>query len=321
MSLCAYISNVETALCGWNGERNGMMKRMLCALLALLLGMTMVLAEDATTDDAPPVLVDRINSPDTDADFAFAEDAALFEVLCPQILNCDAILLRCGGETMLVDCATQGQAARIIDMCAQLNITHIDRVVNTHPHEDHIGGFRDLIKVIDVDELWLCFPADYNEHSEKAVGFAEKAGISVHYYADGDTLTLGGASIEVWKLDEGKLNDCSAQFFITYGERTLLMAADLESAGQKQMLALKGDALDADVLKYPHHGLEKLNAKYMEAVSPLFLFVTNNLRNTDGRKYIQRSGIANAYTVPGFVYLSTDGMTWVADRIVSVKKY
>ena len=298
-----------------------MMKRMLCALLALLMGMTMAFAEDATTDDAPPVLVDRINSPDTDADFAFAQDAALFEVLCPQILNCDAILLRCGGETMLVDCATQGQAARIIDMCAQLNITHIDRVVNTHPHEDHIGGFRDLIKVIDVDELWLCFPADYNEHSEKAVGFAEKAGISVHYYADGDTLTLGGAAIEVWKLDEGKLNDCSAQFFITYGERTLLMAADLESAGQKQLLALKGDALDADILKYPHHGLEKLNVEYMEAVSPLFLFVTNNLRNTDGRKYIQRSGIANAYTVPGFVYLSTDGMTWVADRIVSVKKY
>lgn len=298
-------------------------KRILVLLLTLLLALPVFAEEAPVQETSAPVLVDRINAPEEHADFAFAEDAALFEVLCPQILNCDAILLRCGGETMLVDCATQGQAQRIIDMCSQLGITHIDKVVNTHPHEDHIGGFRDLIKVVDVGELWICFPADYNDHITKAVGYAEKAGIPVNTYADGDTFTLGGATIEVWKLEgtKAQLNDCSAQFYITYGERTMLMTADLEKAGQKQYLELKGEALDADILKYPHHGLEKLVTEYADAVSPEFLFVTNNLRSTEGRKYIQRSGIPNAYTVPGFVYLTTDGTTWIADRIVSEKKY
>ena len=291
-----------------------MIRRMLAALLALLLmmGCGVAVAEET------PVLIDRIGDPEASPAFAFAEDAPLLEVIFPQILNCDAILLRCGGETVLVDCATQGQAKRIINMCAQLNITRID-----HPHEDHIGGLRDLIKEVEVGELWICFPADYNSHMVKAVGWAEKAGIPVKYYADGDVLTVGGATIEVWKL-EGKLselNDCSAQFYVTFGERTMLMAADLEKPGQNRYVEWKGDALDADVLKYPHHGLEKLTDDYVAAVSPLFMVVTNNQRSTEGLKYIRRSGIPCAWTVPGFVVLTTDGTTWLVERILSEVKY
>lgn len=296
-----------------------MLKRFLSMLLAAALCLTMHLAwaEDV------PVLIDRINAPDEHAGFAFAEDAPVLEVIFPQILNCDAILLRCGGETILVDCATQGQARRIINMCNQLGITRIDRVINTHPHEDHIGGFRDLIKEIEVGELWICFPADYNTHITKAVGYAEKAGIPVVYYADGDVLTLGGATIEVWKL-EGKnseLNDCSTQFLITFGKRTILMAADLEKTGQERYVEWKGAALKADVLKYPHHGLERLTDGYAAAVDPVYFVVTNNQRSTDGKKYITRSGIPCAWTVPGLVVLTTDGTTWLVERVPSDVKY
>lgn len=298
-----------------------MLKRMLSLLLSLMMVLSLVpvLAEET----AAPVLIDRINAPEEHADFAFAEDAALFEVIFPQILNCDAILLRCGGETMLVDAATQGQAKRIINMCRQLGITRIDRVINTHPHEDHIGGFRDLIKEVEVGELWVCFDEDANTHIEKAVGYAEKAGIPVKHYADGDTLTLGGATLDVWKL-EGKLselNDCSAQFYVTFGQRTLLMTADLEKTGQAKYVELKGEALRADILKYPHHGLEKLTDEYAAAVSPLFSVVTNNQRSTEGKKYIDRSDMACAWTVPGFVTLTTDGATWIVDRVPSEVKY
>lgn len=298
-----------------------MFKRFLAILLAMMMLNVPVFAEEESAQ--PPVLVDRINSPKVHADFAFAEDAELLEVIFPQILNCDAIFLRCGGETMLVDCATVGQAQRIINMCRQLNITHIDRVINTHPHEDHIGGLQNLLKEVTVDEFWICFSERYNEHMVAAVDAARRANVAVRTYQDGDVLTLGGATIEVWKLDgtSAQLNDCSAQFFITYGERTFLMAADLEVDGQEKYVQLKGDKLDADVLKYPHHGLDKLRNDYMAAVSPLFMVVTNNHRKTAGYKAIRSSKIPCAYTVPGFVCLFTDGQTWLAHRIVSEIKY
>ena len=296
------------------------MKKFLILLLALLLAMP-VLAEENTA----PVLINRVDDATVCADFAFAEDAELLEIVFPQMLDCDAILLRCGGETVMVDACKKAFSERIVNMCKQLGITRIDRVYNTHPHEDHIGGFREVIKEIEVGELWICFPEDYNNHMKTAVSAAKKAGIPVMAYADGDVFTVGGATIEVWKL-EGKsseMNDCSAQMKLTYGERTFLMAADLETNGQKKFVELKADALDADILKYPHHGIQVLEDAYREAVSPLFMVITNNHRQTAGWKWINstKNTIPYAYTVPNLVHLVTDGQTWVVDKILSEVKY
>lgn len=292
-------------------------------ILAFLLLMT--LAVPALAEETAPILIDRVNTPEQHADFVFAEDAELLEIVFPQMLDTDAVLLRCGGETILVDSCKKAFSKRIINMCKQLGITRIDRVYNTHPHEDHIGGFRDVIKEVEVGELWICFPEDYNNHMTTAVNAAKKAGIPIKTYADGDTFTLGGATIEVWKL-EGKsteMNDCSAQMKVTFGERTMLLTADLEENGQKKMVELHGDALDADVLKYPHHGIEELVPEYQAAVSPLFMVITNNHRKTAGWKWITsgKAGVPYAYTVPDLVHLTTDGQTWIAEKIPSDVKY
>ena len=296
------------------------MKKVLALLLMLMLALP-ALAEET----APPVLIDRVNSPEEYADFAFAEDAELLAVTFPQMVDCDAILLQCGGETMLVDACKQAYSERIINMCKQLGVTRIDKVVNTHPHEDHIGGFKDVIKEIEVGELWICFPETVNNHMKNAVKAAQKAGIEVKTYADGDVFTLGGATIEVWKLEgtTAEMNDCSAQMMVTFGERTFLMAADLETGGQKKLVELKGDALDADILKYPHHGIQVLTDEYREAVSPLFMVITNNHRQTAGWKWINsnKNTIPYAYTVPNLVHLTTDGTTWIAEKLPSAVKY
>lgn len=185
---------------------------------ATLLLTVLMLLGTAAGEGADKTVINRINAPDVSADFAFAEDADLLEIIFPQILDCDAAFLRCGGETMLIDCATSGQAQRILNMFKQLGITHVDKIVNTHPHADHIGGFAELIKEITVDELWLCFPAEETVHCANAIKAAERAGVAVRTFGDGDTLTLGTATMQVWMLDKPeytRLNDRSAQIMLT----------------------------------------------------------------------------------------------------------
>ena len=226
---------------------------------------------------------------------------------------------------MLIDCATSGQAQRILNMFKQLGITHVDKIVNTHPHADHIGGFAELIKEITVDELWLCFPAEETVHCANAIKAAECAGVAVRTFGDGDTLTLGTATMQVWMLDRPeytRLNDRSAQIMLTFGQRKMLFSADLEQKGQNGLIEKVGaEMLKADVLKYPHHALQALTQEYRAAVSPELAIVTCNQRETDGKKYIRRTALDTVWTVPGFVHLTTDGEMWVCDRIVSDVKY
>ena len=77
------------------------MKRLLCLLLILCMPFYAVAEENTVTR-----LIDRIADPEAEPDFAFAPDAELLEIIFPQVLNADAMLLRCGGRSILVDCAS-----------------------------------------------------------------------------------------------------------------------------------------------------------------------------------------------------------------------
>ena len=176
-----------------------------------------------------------------------------------------------------------------------------------------------------MNELWLCFPAEETVHCANAMKAAERAGVTVRMFGDGDTLTLGTATMQVWMLDKPeytRLNDRSAQIMLTFGQRKMLFSADLEQKGQNGLIEKVGaEMLKADVLKYPHHGLQALTPEYRAAVSPELAIVTCNQRETDGKKYIRRTVLDTVWTVPGFVHLMTDGEMWVCDRIVSDVKY
>jgi beta-lactamase superfamily II metal-dependent hydrolase len=91
------------------------------------------------------------------------------------------ITVRRGGETwrMLVDCGVHSQGAArplkdsvtniIDDLAADCGgRPHLDVVVATHHHRDHIRGFaRDDWAAVDVDEVWVPFVEDENDADAK----------------------------------------------------------------------------------------------------------------------------------------------------------
>lgn len=289
-----------------------MLKRIFCLLAAVCMVMGTALAEEA------PLLVDWINAPKENADFAFAPDAALLEIIFPQILDSDAALIRCGGENILLDCGSTKMSGRVINMLEQLGITRLDRVINTHPHYDHIQGIAQLAEVFEIGEFAVCFDGSITDHLPVALAVCEEKGIPVTTYADGEHLEIGGMTMDAWlKVDEGhSLNDRSAVWRIQFGNRTALFAADAMHAAQRQLLdAVAPELLDVDVLKYPHHGKENMDEGFAAAVSPVFAVITNNGGQGKGRGFLRSRKIPFACTVPGYVSLTTDGMTWLAQRL------
>lgn len=57
---------------------------------ATLLLTVLMLLGTAAGEGADKTVINRINAPDVSADFSFAEDADLLEIIFPQILDCDA---------------------------------------------------------------------------------------------------------------------------------------------------------------------------------------------------------------------------------------
>ena len=60
-------------------------------------------------------------------------------------------------ETVLIDGGNKTNAAEIAKHLADLRISHINHVVNTHPHDDHASGLIQLLSAdaFSFDHLWL----------------------------------------------------------------------------------------------------------------------------------------------------------------------
>ena len=287
-----------------------LMKKLLAAL-ALMLALTLpALAE--------PALVDLLADPQ--ADFSFPEGAELLQIIFPNVWDEDAAIIRCGGKVMLLDCAKEHHGSRVVSALEQFGITHIDYVVNSHPHNDHILGLKAIAKAVEIDRLMFCFPENETQHMSVAIKTADQYGIPVGWFGDEEQFYLGDAVIDVWlKGDKGwTLNERSAQMRLQFGERTMLFTGDMMQKTQKRLMEVVDNRLlDVDIFKYPHHGLSLPDNDFFDLVSPAYVIITNTAgdRTQKVRRYLDQRDVPWVTTSPGYVTLTTDGVTWVIERI------
>ena len=56
---------------------------------------------------------------------------------------------------MLVDCGSASKGKYLVKSIKERNIERIDYVFLTHPHEDHMGGMKEIISNFKVDKIVL----------------------------------------------------------------------------------------------------------------------------------------------------------------------
>ena len=69
-----------------------------------------------------------------------AEENAGLEVMFIDVGQGDATLISCDGHYMLIDGGTADKSSLIYTVLKNKNIIHLDAIVATHPHADHVGG-------------------------------------------------------------------------------------------------------------------------------------------------------------------------------------
>lgn len=251
------------------------------------------------------------------AEWAFAEGAPILEVVFPPVRGADACILRVGGEVMLVDAATIGQRARVAAALEQMGVERVNVGFNTHPHDDHIGGFTPVADAFGLEQLIVTFPDDANQRMKNTLSEMHTRDIPVRRAGNGDVLALGDAELTVIQMDAGWLttNDRSAMLLVRFGERTLLLAADVELSAQNLLLKTCPEMLSADILKYPHHGVAKAGWNFLAHVGAQLGVVTNSRFSVnETRKDAKKRDLPLLYTAEDLIRLRTDGHIWVVDQ-------
>jgi len=188
------------------------------------------------------------------------------EVVFLDVGQGDATLIRFpNGKTMLIDAGPRTRyhdagKEQILPVFNYLGIKRLTWVVMTHPHNDHIGGFRSILKAVPVDTAWDT-SVDFDSWAyrntlkllkEKRVFYQQPqrgqywkiSPRTFLYCLSPDSLSYSG---------EISANNRSLVLKLRYGSATFLFTGDLEYEGEALLIPYES-ILDSEVLKVAHHG-------------------------------------------------------------------
>ncbi|WP_291581552.1 ComEC/Rec2 family competence protein [Clostridium sp. UBA6640] len=201
----------------------------------------------------------------------------------------DSILIEQGNSTMLIDAGNNDDGKIIKDYLSKRNITKIDYLVGTHPHEDHIGAMDDVIYEFEIGKIFMPKKTSTTKTYRDVVTAANKKSLKFTAPKVGDSFKLGEATFTILApiKDYEDANDSSIVLKMKYGNNTFLFTGDAEGPSEQDILNSKSD-LTADVLKLGHHGSRTSSSdKFLDAVNPKYGVITCEKNNDYGHPHIE----------------------------------
>lgn len=198
----------------------------------------------------------------------------------------DCILIQVNHKNLLIDSGTSDSKEKVIKYLKNNNITKLDYVIATHPHEDHIGGMASIIKTFAVDEFYAPKVISSSEAFENMIISLNRKKLKIKVAKSNMFLDLGPDTTCIMLSPNKKVykdtNNYSCAIKVSYKNSTYLFTGDIETISEQEILS-KGYDLNAQVLKVAHHGSNSSTSKeFLDAVSPKFAIISSGASNSYG---------------------------------------
>lgn len=189
----------------------------------------------------------------------------------------------------------------VIPYLRSQGISHIDRLVISHPDNDHIGGAGALLKEFNISSIMTSTPEKFAHASYCLAGY--------EWEWDGVTFEFLYPSLSDLHLN----NDSSCVLLIDNGRHRALLTGDIEKMAEYKLLNTVKDRLAADILVAPHHGSKTSGVPaFIQAVHPQYVLYATGYRN---RYHFPHKSVMERYAAINAIQLNTAEVGMVRFRV------
>lgn len=180
----------------------------------------------------------------------------------------------------------------IVPYLHRLGINKLDALILTHPHADHVGGARAVLRAMPV-ELVIISPYGLEEEDNSDKGYdkllqeIEQQSILLRTAKAGDRLKVDPAVDLTFLAPQKKYqgtrsdaNNNSLVFKLSYQNRTVLFTGDIEAEAETELM--KNNNAASEVLKVPHHGSGYFQQDFFAHIKPRFSVISAGANNRFG---------------------------------------